>query len=73
MTRVRAAAHHLQDLGIGPGDIVALKLTNRLEFVLLLFASWRLGATITPVNPSLTDRVTSASTVDSAVLVRKAW
>ncbi|MFD9445146.1 class I adenylate-forming enzyme family protein [Streptomyces sp. NPDC060006] len=38
-----------------PGDVVALKLTNRVEFVLLLFAAWRLGATITPVNPSMTD------------------
>lgn len=55
LNRVRAAARHLQDLGIGPGDVVALKLSNRVEFVILLFASWRLGATVTPVNPKLTD------------------
>ncbi|MFI5798743.1 class I adenylate-forming enzyme family protein [Streptomyces sp. NPDC051677] len=55
LTRVRAAASHLQDLGIGSGDVVALKLRNRVEFVVLLFAAWRLGATVTPVNPSLTD------------------
>ncbi|WP_411088707.1 class I adenylate-forming enzyme family protein [Streptomyces sp. 061-3] len=55
LSRVRTAARQLQDLGIGPGDVVALKLTNRVEFVLLLFAAWRLGATITPVNPSMTD------------------
>ncbi|SNX66555.1 acyl-CoA synthetase (AMP-forming)/AMP-acid ligase II [Streptomyces sp. TLI_55] len=55
LRRVQAATRHLQDLGIGPGDVVALKLTNRVEFVLLLFAAWRLGATITPVNPSMTD------------------
>ncbi|SEC27997.1 Acyl-CoA synthetase (AMP-forming)/AMP-acid ligase II [Streptomyces sp. 3213] len=55
LRRVQTAARHLQDLGIGPGDVVALKLTNRVEFVLLLFAAWRLGATITPVNPSMTD------------------
>ncbi|BBC29726.1 AMP-dependent synthetase [Streptomyces graminofaciens] len=55
LDRVRAAARQLQDLGIGPGDVVALKLTNRIEFVLLLFAAWRIGATITPVNPSMTD------------------
>ncbi|WP_327434449.1 class I adenylate-forming enzyme family protein [Streptomyces sp. NBC_01236] len=54
LNRVRAASRHLQDLDIGPGDVVALKLTNRVEFVLLLFAAWRLGATITPVNPSMT-------------------
>lgn len=55
LNRVRAAAGHLRELGIGPGDVVAVALTNRLEFVLLLFAAWRLGATITPVNPSMTD------------------
>ncbi|MFG2730532.1 class I adenylate-forming enzyme family protein [Streptomyces canus] len=54
-TRVRGAARHLQDLGIGSGDVVALKLRNRVEFVVVLFAAWRLGATVTPVNPSLTD------------------
>src|SRR4051794_30807452 len=55
LRRVRAAAHHLDELGIGTGDVVALKLGNRIEFVILMFASWRLGATVTPVNPSLTD------------------
>jgi long-chain acyl-CoA synthetase len=52
---VLAAARRLRGLGIGVGDVVALKLDNRIDFVLLVFAAWRLGATITPVNPSLTD------------------
>jgi acyl-CoA synthetase (AMP-forming)/AMP-acid ligase II len=55
LRRVHAAARHLEDLGVGHGDVVALKLTNRLEFVLLMFAAWRLGAAVTPINPSLTD------------------
>ncbi|MFI6309836.1 class I adenylate-forming enzyme family protein [Nocardia fusca] len=55
LDRVRAAAQHLRKLGISPGDVVALQLKNRAEFVVLLFAAWRLGATITPVNPNLTD------------------
>ena len=55
LNRVRAAAQHLKSLGVGPGDVVALRLANRLEFVILLFATWRLAATVTPVNPSLTD------------------
>jgi long-chain acyl-CoA synthetase len=55
LERVRAARRHLQELGVGAGDVVALKLRNRVEFVVLLFACWRLGATVTPVNPSLTD------------------
>ena len=53
--RVRAAARHLDELGVGTGDVVALKLRNRVEFVVLMFASWRLGAAVTPVNPSLTE------------------
>ena len=52
---VRAARRHLDELGVGAGDVVALKLRNRVEFVVLLFACWRLGATVTPVNPSLTE------------------
>lgn len=34
---------------------MALKLPNSVEFVVLLFACWRLGATVTPVNPSMTE------------------
>jgi long-chain acyl-CoA synthetase len=53
--RVRAASAHMNSLGIRPDDVVALKLKNRIEFVVLLFAAWRLGATVTPVNPSMTE------------------
>jgi len=45
----------MNSLGIGSDDVVALKLKNRVEFVVLMFAAWRLGAAVTPVNPSLTD------------------
>ena len=55
LERVRAARRHLDERGVGAGDVVALKLRNRVEFVVLLFTCWRLGATVTPVNPSLTD------------------
>ncbi|ANS62266.1 AMP-dependent synthetase and ligase [Streptomyces lincolnensis] len=65
LRRVQAASRHLQDLGVGPGDVVALRLTNRVEFVLLLFAAWRLGATITPVNPSMTDIEVARQLTDS--------
>jgi acyl-CoA synthetase (AMP-forming)/AMP-acid ligase II len=53
--RVRGASRHLRDLGVRPGDVVALKLSNRIEFVVLLFGAWRVGAAVTPINPSLTD------------------
>jgi acyl-CoA synthetase (AMP-forming)/AMP-acid ligase II len=66
LDRVRAAAAHLVDLGVGAGDVVALKLTNRVDFVVLLFAAWRLGATVTPVNPALTDVEVARQLEDSA-------
>ena len=55
LERVRAAGRHLDEIGVGAGDVVALKLRNRVEFVVLLFACWRLSATVTPVNPSMTE------------------
>jgi long-chain acyl-CoA synthetase len=69
LEQVCAAAEHLRDLGIGAGDVVALKLTNCLEFVVLLFATWRLGATVTPVNPSLTDGEVARQLDDSRACV----
>jgi long-chain acyl-CoA synthetase len=53
LSRVRAASEHLYDLGIGLGDVVAVTLKNQVEFVVLMFAVWRLGATVAPVNPAL--------------------
>lgn len=44
LDRVRGAVRHLKGLGVRPGDVVAVELTNRVEFVVLLFATWRLGA-----------------------------
>ena len=64
--RVLATAQHLGDLGIGVGDVVAVALRNRVEFVVLLFAAWRLGAAVTPINPSLTDDEVHRQLVDSA-------
>ncbi|MGH3970335.1 MAG: AMP-binding protein, partial [Mycobacterium sp.] len=63
--RVRAASLHLRDFGIGRGEVVALKLRNRVEFVVVMFACWRLGATVTPVNPSLTDAEVTRQLNDS--------
>ena len=49
LERVRAAGRHLDELGVGAGDVVALALMlrNRVEFVVLMFACWRVGATVT--------------------------
>ncbi|WP_280497497.1 class I adenylate-forming enzyme family protein [Nocardia asiatica] len=51
---VRSAAAVLCAHGVRQGDVVALVLPNRLEFVVVLFAAWRLGASVTPVKPEAT-------------------
>jgi len=48
--RVEALAIALQDSGVGQGDIVAILLTNRVEFLETLFAVNRLGAAFLPLN-----------------------
>lgn len=54
LDRVRAASATLRLHGIGIGDVVAVMLPNRHELVVTLFAAWRLGAAVTPINPALT-------------------
>ncbi|MFI7699548.1 class I adenylate-forming enzyme family protein [Nonomuraea sp. NPDC049480] len=53
--RVRTAATVLRAHGVGAGDVVAVVLPNRVELVVIMFAAWRLGAAVTPVNQGLTD------------------
>ncbi|HEY3710205.1 MAG TPA: AMP-binding protein [Amycolatopsis sp.] len=53
--KTRAAAAALRERGIREGDVVATLLPNRIELVVTLFAAWRLGAAVTPVNPALTE------------------
>jgi len=54
LKRVEVAAGQLVRAGVGAGDVVAVKLPNRLELIITLFSAWRLGAAATPVNPALT-------------------
>jgi long-chain acyl-CoA synthetase len=51
---VLATAATLAAEGVGPDDMVAVVLPNRVELVVTLFAAWHLGASVTPVNPALT-------------------
>lgn len=68
---VNRAATALRSAGVEPGDVVALKLPNRAEFVVVLFAAWRLGAAVTPINPSLVPAEVAYQVADagSTVLV----
>ncbi|OXY89552.1 class I adenylate-forming enzyme family protein [Streptomyces diastatochromogenes] len=54
LSRVDGTARVLRDQGVGQGDVVAIVLPNGVDFVVTLFAAWRLGAAVTPVNPMLT-------------------
>jgi O-succinylbenzoate-CoA ligase len=54
LERVQQAAAVLAANGVRQGDVVAIVLPNRAELVVALFATWRLGAAATPVNPVLT-------------------
>nr|WP_297383354.1 AMP-binding protein [uncultured Roseateles sp.] len=64
--RVLAAAGALAHRGVGPGDVVALMLPNQVEFAVAMFAAWRLGAAVTPINPSLTNKEATHQIVDSS-------
>ncbi|WP_298446559.1 AMP-binding protein [Gordonia sp. (in: high G+C Gram-positive bacteria)] len=67
--RVDAVAEQLAGLGIGPGDVVATFLPNRVELVITLMAAWRLRAIGTPVNPGFTDSEAEYQLGDSAAEV----
>ncbi len=54
LDRVQRAAGLLKRNGVGEGDVVAIVLPNVAELIVGLFAAWRVGATVTTVNPALT-------------------
>jgi acyl-CoA synthetase (AMP-forming)/AMP-acid ligase II len=64
-SRILVAAGVFASQGIGVGTVVALMLPNQVEFVVAMFAAWRLGAAVTPINPSLTTKEASHQIVDS--------
>jgi long-chain acyl-CoA synthetase len=51
--RVLALAARLQEMGVGPGDRVALLFPNCVEFCLSYFAALCLGAVVVPLNNRL--------------------
>jgi long-chain acyl-CoA synthetase len=56
---VNALAHALRGIGIGKGQKVCLFMNNRAEYVISWFAVTRVGATVSPINPSYKDREVS--------------
>lgn len=67
--RVRVIAARLAEHGLGHGDVAAVMLPNRIELVAVMFAAWRIGATVTPVNPVLTDVEAGQQIADSRAKV----
>lgn len=45
-------AHGLQSLGVRKGDRVCVSLGNNLEFAVITYALFKLGAILVPLNPS---------------------
>ena len=68
-TTVDATARRLAALGVGRGDVVAVVLPNRVELVITLYATWLLGAALTPVNPALTEDEVSYQLADAGAQV----
>ena len=66
---VKRAAATLRSHGVSTGDVVAIKMPNTVDFVVSLFATWRLGAAVTPVNPSLSPREVRYQLADAGAKV----
>ncbi len=52
--RVDALAAALADAGVGRGSVVMLHAPNSRDYLTVVFATWRVGAVITPTNCKLT-------------------
>ncbi|MEV5647377.1 acyl-CoA synthetase [Nocardia sp. NPDC052254] len=53
--RVDALAAELARRGVGKGDVVMIDSPNHPEFIQAMFATWRIGAVLAPVNSRLHD------------------
>jgi acyl-CoA synthetase (AMP-forming)/AMP-acid ligase II len=69
LAAIQRAAASLRGHGVSAGDVVAIMLPNTANFVVCLFAAWRLGAAVTPINPSLTPTEVSYQVADAAAKV----
>jgi len=66
---VKRAAGRLRSRGVSAGDVVAIKLPSTVEFVVSLFAAWRLGAAVTPVTPALSPQEVRYQLADAGAKV----
>lgn len=54
--RAAACAELFASRSIGRGDVVAIMLPNSVAFLAAMLGAWRVGAAVTPVNPTFTER-----------------
>jgi long-chain acyl-CoA synthetase len=66
---VQRAAGAFAARGVTTGDVVAVLLPNQVELAVAMFAAWRLGAAVTPVNPALTDDEVGYQVADASAKV----
>ncbi len=66
---VLRASGALRGRGVAAGDVVAIKLPNRTDFVVAMFAAWRLGAAVTPISPTLVPAEAAYQIADAAAKV----
>jgi long-chain acyl-CoA synthetase len=66
---VTRAAAAMKACGVGPGDVAAVMLPNTVSLVVSLFAAWRLGAAVTPLNPTLAPAEAAYQVDDAAAKV----
>ena len=65
---IRFAAYLQQDLGLQPGDRIALMMPNILQYPVALFGALRAGLTVVNVNPLYTGRELSHQLNDSGAV-----
>lgn len=67
---VAATAHAMRtQFRIGLGAVVGVLLGNGPEFITTMFATWSLGAVLTPINPALTNDEVGFQLDDSGVVL----
>ncbi len=68
-SRVDVAVAALAAHGVTHGGVVVVRLPNRTDLVVALFAAWRLGAAVTPINPALAPAEVEYQLADSGATV----
>lgn len=73
LTQVRVAASTLLDLGVKPGDRVAVALPNCTAHVVAFYAILRIGAVVVEHNPVYTTSELGHQLADSGAVVAICW